>query len=85
MLIKQSRFGELLLLIKGHNAKIDATKTKSSHFSGYQIDLMPGPLTLKLSRYFNTAKNCVGTESKTAFMKLKSLKCLSLSKHANRK
>ena len=35
---------------------------------------MPGPFEFKLSRYFNTGKISVGTESKTAFMKLKSLK-----------
>ena len=35
---------------------------------------MPGPFEFKLSRYFNTAKISVGTESKKAFMKLKSVK-----------
>ena len=29
---------------------------------------MPGPFEFKLSRYFNTAKISVGTESKKAFM-----------------
>ena len=45
----------LLVLIKGHNAKIDATKTN------HQIDIMHGPFEFKLSRYFNTAKISVST------------------------
>ena len=57
MLIKQSRLGELFLLIKGHIAKIDATKNESSHISGYQIDLLSGHFEfnfLDFSHYENT-------------------------------
>ena len=86
MLKKQSRLGELFLLIKGHNAKIKRQQNRIiPFFSGYQIDLMLGLFEFKLFGYFNTANNSLGTESKTAFMKLKSLKWLSKLKHVNRK
>ena len=81
MLIKQSRLSELFLLIKGHNSKIETTKTNHPIFSGYQVDIMPGLFEFKLFGYFNTANNSVDTESKTAFLKLKSLKWLSKLKH----
>ena len=40
-------------------------------------DPMPGHFEFKLLRYCRTAKKYVGTESKTAFIKLKSLNWLS--------
>ena len=59
---------------KGTHCENCHNKNDSSHFSGYQTDLMPGPFELNLSRYFKIyiAKTSVGTESKTACMKLKS-------------
>ena len=75
MLIKQSRLGELFLWIKGHGAKIDATKT-NPFFSGL--------FEYKRFEYFNTANNSVDIESKTAFMEIKSLKWLSKFNHVNR-
>ena len=76
MLIKQSRLGELFLWIKGHGAKIDATKT-NPFFLAY--------LSTNVFGYFNTANNSVDIESKTAFMEIKSLKWLSKLNHVNRK
>ena len=48
MLIKLSRYGELYLLIKGHNPNFDTTKAKSPYLKPYQIVFISGSFGFKL-------------------------------------
>ena len=49
VLIKQTSYGDLYLLIKGHNPNFVSTKAKSSYQSGYKIFRLHGPSGLTLS------------------------------------
>ena len=55
LLIKQSRYGKLQWLIKGHNPNFDTTKAKLPYRSESQILFMPGSFEFKLTEVFNIA------------------------------